>query len=140
MTAEEVKIVDVDSEFMLSRLQSDSAFTIEGIIIDDTTINDMLEWFSDYCILNEFTVYRIKGGLMNKVYHLTGLNAYKDDLTIMSVMLSDLTFKNPDLFEKFCIDRLFIGARWFDDICYNNNQREIKNLGAFESGEDRVYL
>ena len=50
---------------------------------------------------------------MNDKYNLTDNNAYKEDLTIVSVI--DI---NP---LKIALKRFSVGGRWFDDIVDNNN-------------------
>ena len=51
--------------------------------------------------------------------NLKGSNAYKDELTIVSVKLSDLSNVNA-----IVIPRFEIGGRWFDDIVDNNARRQ----------------
>ena len=55
--------------------------------------------------------YVTLGKTMNEICHLTGDNAYPDDLHIFSV----LPFKGL---------AMFVGARWMDDIIDNNAYRE----------------
>ena len=62
----------------------------------------------------------ISGKTMNEYYNLSGKNAYKDELTIVSIPLNQLN--NID---KLAIARFEVGARWFDDIVDNNRNREV---------------
>ena len=55
--------------------------------------------------------YLTKGKVMDELCHLTGDNAYPDDLNIFSV----LPFKGL---------AMHYGARWMDDIVDNNARRE----------------
>lgn len=140
MTAADIKFIEVDSKNTLNILEADNAFTIEGFMMNDDEYNDMIKWFEQYCKLASLEIYHITGKFMNESYKLTGLNAYQDNLNIIAIMLSDLTFKSPEAFGKFCIDRLAVGARWFNDITYNNNLRERKQIGDYDSGEDRLFV
>ena len=55
---------------------------------------------------------------MNEQYGLTGTNAYKDDLPIVSFSLKDFDAR-PITFIRFGF-----GGRWFDDVVDNNARRE----------------
>ena len=48
---------------------------------------------------------------MNEICHLTGHNAYPDDLTIFSI-------------DKYKGLAIMFGARWMDDILSSNADRE----------------
>lgn len=52
---------------------------------------------------------------------LTGDNAYPDDLSIVSIKLSDI----KDV-SKIILRRFEVGGRWFDDIVDNNRRRETE--------------
>ena len=56
---------------------------------------------------------------MNNNYELTGNNAYKDNLTLISIKTEDI--KN---LKAIIIPRFEVGGRWFDDIVDNNAMRE----------------
>lgn len=120
MTKYELKEAD---ETKLRELENASAFTIEG------AGGDLNEW----CIgLNEAldknkigqvtTFYTFSGELMNKVYGLTGSNAYPDNFTFLCFMLDGLDIG------KLAMFKLRFGARWLDDIVDNNNAREQKMM------------
>ena len=55
--------------------------------------------------------YVTTGKVMNEICHLTGNNAYPDDLTIFSI-------------DKFKGLAIMFGARWMDDILSSNADRE----------------
>ena len=61
---------------------------------------------------------------MNLAYGLTGDNAYRDDLHIVSVKLSDI-----ENVGAIVIPRFQVGGRWFDDIVANNRRREEEKMG-----------
>lgn len=109
-----INIINVDSS-ILKDLVSNSALTIEGLAID--SIKDFINWIEKYTPLKRKNVYVTKGRLANDEWHLTGRNAYINDLTIVSIKLDDM-----EDYKKIIIPRLYIGARWMDDI-YNNNVR-----------------
>ncbi len=64
-----------------------------------------------------------KGQDMNRHYHLTGSNRYKDSLTFMAFPLKELDVS------KLAVFRLKMGDHWFDDIVDNNSRREQEALG-----------
>ena len=116
-----MKIEIVNTKEQFDKMYNDSALTWEGLSED--SIEDAKNWILGFTEFNtdEVTAYVTKGREMNEFYGLTGDNAYPDDLTIVSFMLSDM--KNP---EKLCIPRFEVGGRWFDDIVENNRRREEK--------------
>ena len=61
-----------------------------------------------------------KGKEMNNEFHLTGSNAYQNDLTFLAFSLEGLDIG------KLAIFKLQMGDRWFDDIVDNNQRREEK--------------
>lgn len=97
-----------------------SALTIEGLAED--SIPDFIEWIKEHTPMKNEIAYVIKGKTMNRVYVLTGKNAYPDDLTIVSIKLEDM--ENS---VAVVVPRFEIGARWFDDIIMNNAMRETEN-------------
>ena len=58
------------------------------------------------------------GEEMNELGHLTGTNAYPDDLTFIAFSLDGLNTG------KLAMFKLRMGDRWFDDIVDNNAERE----------------
>ena len=103
----------------LKELEDNSALTIEGLA--EESIPDLIEWIKQYTPLVREDVYVTKGKTMNAVYHLTGNNAYTDDLTLVSIKLDDM-----EHYETIVIPRFQIGGRWFDDIVDNNARREME--------------
>lgn len=106
-----------------------SAITIEGLLAD--TIPDFIDWVKEYTDMVREDAYIIKGRTMNEVYGLTGDNAYGDDLTIVSIKLEDM--ENP---AAITFQRFKIGARWFDDIVWNNEMREQDKQEYLEDDYD----
>ena len=95
-----------------------SALTLEGLSED--SIPDFFDWIEQYTPILNKVAYIVKGKTMNRIYGLTGTNAYPDDCTIVSVKLEDMSNYSAIIFPRFQI-----GARWFDDIVENNARREI---------------
>ena len=112
--------IEAKSRKQLDELYSSSALTFEGISADDKSINGLVNWLKEYSeISNPLPIYIISGQTMNKNYGLTGLNAYKEDLTIISIKNEDIKNLNAII-----IPRFEVGGRWFDDIVDNNLIRE----------------
>lgn len=117
-----MNVIKVTEKEQLDMLYNDSACTLEGLA--ESSVGDMLEAMCDRGFIKDGSlnvdVYSIKGCLMNEVYHLTGDNAYQDDITIICVPLKFM--KNID---EFAVTMRFeYGYRWFDDIVDNNARRE----------------
>ena len=104
----------------LKELYDDSALTMEGLNADEDNLKAFADWLEEHgCKMKTDDFYVIKGALMNRFYHLTGDNAYKDELTIVCIKLSDLSDVH-----KIVTARFEIGGRWFDDVVENNLARE----------------
>lgn len=71
---------------------------------------------------DEVEVYTYTGKDMNEYYHLTGDNAYPDDLHFVTIPLK---FMDAN---AIAIPRFKIGGRWFTDIVDNNARREEEKL------------
>ncbi|MDY2735918.1 hypothetical protein [Intestinibacter sp.] len=100
-----MEILKVETKEQLKALNDCSAMTWEGLIEEDFgTALDM-------CGAEGAKGYVTKGKVMNEICHLTGDNAYPDDLTIFSI-------------DKFKGLAIMVGARWMDDIISNNADRE----------------
>lgn len=112
----EIKRLTTNSE--LSNLGS--ALTMVGLTED--SIQDYIDWIKQYTPMKSEMAYIISGKTMNEAYHLTGDNAYSDDLTIVSVKLEDM--EEPS---KIVTKRFEVGARWFDDIVGNNLRIEERD-------------
>lgn len=104
----------------IDELYNGSALTFEGTTVDDDNLKWLINWFESYdCKMINEDFYVITGKQMNEKYHLTGDNAYKNELTILCIKLDDLSnVKN------IIMPRFEIGGRWFDDVVDNNISRE----------------
>jgi len=80
-------------------------------LLDQQSIGTITEWV-------EFT-----GADMNAQYHLTGDNAYPDDLHFLAFSLDGLDVN------KLAMFKLRMQDRWFDDIVSNNLRRELMAAG-----------
>lgn len=100
-------IIEVKTKEDLQKLYKCSAMTWEGLRKEDfgLALKDCSAKGMDG------TGYLTSGKTMNKLCHLTGSNAYPDDLNIFSI--TD--------YHGFAIN---YGARWMDDIIDNNARRE----------------
>ena len=100
-----MEIIKVETKEQLKALNDCSAMTWEGLIEEDFGAA------LDMCGAEGAKGYVTKGKVMNEICHLTGNNAYPDDLTIFSI-------------DKFKGLAIMVGARWLDDIVSNNADRE----------------
>ncbi len=115
------------NEDKIKELASHSAFTWEGMNLDEQNISDIAQVFCSEKLVKdgteEITGYTWSGAVMNEMYGLTGENAYPDDLPFLSFELDSFDGEgNIDVFKMYC------GARWLDDIVRNNelNEQEQK--------------
>ena len=100
-----MEIIKVETKEQLKALNDCSAMTWEGLIEEDFGAA------LDMCGAEGAKGYVIKGKVMNEICHLTGNNAYPDDLTIFSI-------------DKYKGLAIMFGARWLDDVISNNADRE----------------
>ena len=100
-----MEIIKVDTKEQLKALNDCSAMTWEGLIEEDFSAA------LDMCGAEGAKGYVTTGKVMNEICHLTGNNAYPDDLTIFSI-------------DKFRGLAIMFGARWMDDILSSNADRE----------------
>ena len=100
-----MEIIKVETKEQLKALNDCSAMTWEGLIEEDFGAA------LDMCGAEGAKGYVTTGKVMNEICHLTGNNAYPDDLTIFSI-------------DKFRGLAIMFGARWLDDIVSNNADRE----------------
>ena len=100
-----MEIIKVETKEQLKALNDCSAMTWEGLIEED--FGAVL----DMCGAEGAKGYVTTGKVMNEICHLTGNNAYPDDLTIFSI-------------DKYKGLAIMFGARWMDDIISNNADRE----------------
>ena len=100
-----MEIIKVETKEQLKALNDCSAMTWEGLIEEDFGAA------LDMCGAEGAKGYVTTGKVMNEICHLTGNNAYPDDLTIFSI-------------DKYKGLAIMVGARWMDDIISNNADRE----------------
>lgn len=100
-----MEIIKVETKEQLKALNDCSAMTWEGLIEEDFGAA------LDMCGAEGAKGYVTIGKVMNEICHLTGSNAYPDDLTIFSI-------------DKYKGLAIMFGARWMDDIISNNADRE----------------
>ena len=100
-----MEIIKVETKEQLKALNDCSAMTWEGLIEEDFSAA------LDMCGAEGAKGYVTTGKVMNEICHLTGHNAYPDDLTIFSI-------------DKFRGLAIMFGARWMDDILSSNADRE----------------
>ena len=110
------EIINVDSK-TLEELVKGSALTFEGLA--ESSFDEFLDWVDGIAGLKTRRLYVTKGRLANCEWLLTGDNAYRNDLNIVSVKLDDIKDRN-----KIVMARFQVGARWMDDIHDNNVMRE----------------
>ena len=113
-----MEIINVETKEQLDMLYGDAALTLEGL--SKESIPEFIDWIKELSSMTSETVYVISGKTMNQNYGLHGNNEYPNDLTIVSIPLSQI----KDV-SKIIIPRFQIGARWFNDIVDNNRQREM---------------
>jgi len=113
--------VNVTTRKMLKKLGS--AITIVGLNIGKDGSEAFAEWCNSLAKFKSDDVkcYITKGEVMNRLYGLTGDNAYQNDLNIVSFDLND--FEKP---VAMTMPRFEIGARWLDDIISNNLAHESR--------------
>ena len=114
-----MKKIIVEEKATLEELYKDSALTMVGLSTDDESLRQFRDWINEHTKMKTEDFYIIKGIVMNWAYGLTGTNAYKNDLNLVAVKLSDLEDLNRIIWARF-----EIGASWFDDIVDNNARRE----------------
>ena len=100
-----MEIIKVETKEQLKDLNDCSAMTWEGLIEEDFGAA------LDMCGAEGAKGYVTTGKVMNEICHLTGSNAYPDDLTIFSI-------------DKYKGLAIMFGARWLDDVISNNADRE----------------
>ena len=109
--------VSASDKSTFDRLYKNEALTAEGMKIADDTLEVVNKWYrtNSMCNASNVNIYIIKGKVMNSFYHLTGDNAYNDDITIVCIDWIESKAKDP-----------YKGAwRWFSDVVDNNAKREI---------------
>jgi hypothetical protein len=115
-----MNIIEVNDPKQLDEFYEKWSLTFEGTTTDDENLKWLKKWFEEHnCKMLKEDFYIISGRLMNETYHLTGSNAYQDNLTILVIKLEDL--ETPD---NIYVPRFEIGGRFFTDVVDNNRNRE----------------
>ena len=123
-----MNIIKVTTKAQLDELYKDWSLTIEGLAPDEENLKELLDWVKELTPLKREDVYTIEGSVMNRMYGLTGTNAYPEtDCTLVCVKLADMEHS-----DRVTMPRFDIGGRWFTDIVDNNTWKEDEQLG----GED----
>ncbi len=123
-----MNIIKVTTKAQLDELYKDWSLTIEGLEPDEENLKELLDWVKELTPLKREDVYTIEGSLMNRIYGLTGTNAYPEtDCTLVCVKLADMEHS-----DRVTMPRFDIGGRWFTDIVDNNAWKETEQDG----GED----
>lgn len=117
---EEYTLIHADSD-KISELEKGSAFTWEGMAVDDENLNGIVDFFKKNTkgFKTPVTMYNWTGNEFNEKYGLTGSNAYPDDLNFLSIPLDAWSEMGNLPMVKFQV-----GARWLDDIVDNNARRQ----------------
>lgn len=100
-----MEIIEVKTKEQLQELYDAWAMTWEGLRSED------FEVALQECGKDGAKGFLTKGKVMNELCHLTGDNAYPDDLDIFSIK----DFKGL---------AIYFGARWMTDIIDNNAYRQ----------------
>ena len=123
-----MRIIKVTTKAQLDELYKDWSLTIEGLAPDEESLKQLLDWVKELTPLKREDVYTIEGSVMNRMYGLTGTNAYPEtDSTLVCVKLADM-----ESHMAVALPRFDIGGRWFTDIVDNNAWKESEQNG----GED----
>ena len=121
-----IKIIIAD-ENKIRELEGLSAFTWEGMTLDEKNLDDIFHVFKEENLIKENTQeiqgYFWFGKDMNILYNLHGENKYSDDLSFLA--FAPETFDGTANLNVF---KIMSGARWLDDIVMNNyiNETEKK--------------
>ena len=117
-----IKLVEADAA-KIKELENGSAFTWEGMTLDEENISQIANIFVEEKLVKEDTAeitgYYWFGALMNELYSLTGENRYSDDLPFLS-----FEHESFDGTGSLSVFKMMIGARWLDDIVRNNALNE----------------
>jgi len=117
-----IRLIEAD-ESKIKELENASAFTWEGMNLDDENLKEIAQSFVDEQLVKEdtddITGFTWDGKTMNLIYDLHGDNQYKDDLPFLC--FDNKTFNGEGNLNVF---KLCVGARWLDDIVRNNSIKE----------------
>ena len=115
-----MNIIKVTTKKQLDALYEDWSMTIEGLAPAEENLKQLLDWVKELTPLKREDVYTIEGSVMNRMYGLTGTNAYPEtDCTLVCVKLADMENHKAVIYPRFQI-----GGRGFYDIVENNARRE----------------
>lgn len=104
----------------IEELANDSAFTWEGMDYSKENLQAIVDDFKKNTdIILPVHFYVFDGRTMNRMYNLTGDNAYPENLSFVSINLD-----NWASMEKLPMYKMQVGARWLDDIIENNKARQ----------------
>ncbi|MCH5272943.1 MAG: hypothetical protein J1E35_04660 [Lachnospiraceae bacterium] len=117
-----ILLIEAD-ESKIRELEQSSAFTWEGMTLDQENIDEIAAIFVEEQLVKEETDeingYIWYGRTMNTMYNLHGDNQYQDDLPFLS--FDNNSFNGSGNLHVF---KLSVGARWLDDIVRNNAIKE----------------
>ena len=120
MNEQEKEIITVETEEQLKELYEQWAMTWEGLREQNFQEAIKLVGKDDTA-----KGYLVKGAVMNRICHLTGDNAYPENLSIFAV------------YPYKPILAMTVGARWMYDIIDNNARREgYHPFEAIDTEED----
>ena len=107
-------IIEKADDVVLQNAYDHSYYTIEGCGGD---LNEWVDGYTELMAKNNIGTpkkwYVTKGKDVNKKFGFKGLNAYKDDLTILLFPLDGMSIGNLAIF------KIIMHNRWFDDIVDN---------------------
>ena len=117
-----ILLIEADKS-KIKELERASAFTWEGMTLDQENIDAIADAFIDAQLVKKETDkiigYIWYGRTMNSLYDLHGDNQYQDDLPFLC--FDNKSFNGSGNLNVF---KLSVGARWLDDIVRNNSIRE----------------
>jgi hypothetical protein len=103
----------------LQKFYDKEAYCMEGFVDDKESYDTLADVIRDWVPgISTIEIYRCKGILVNQKYHLTGDNAYQDDLTFVFIDWQEFG-KGFDVVEHK------EGFRYFSDVVDNNARIEI---------------
>lgn len=108
-------IKNISSEQEIKEVYNNSYSTILGAGGDlQEWVNGITEWMKENNFGEMSNIVTFKGKDVNKIWDLKDNNKLPNDLTI-------LAWSNDKIdLNKYCISRMQMGIRWFDDIIDNS--------------------
>lgn len=112
-------IKTISTEKEIKELYDNSYSTILGAGGDlQEWVDGITNWMKENNFGEMSNIVTFKGKDVNDLYNLEGDNRFKDDLTI-------LAWSNDKIdMGRYCIPRMQMGIRWFDDIIDNSLARQ----------------